>query len=466
MTVRAILADPAYLKLKQYVLNHTGLAYYADKDEDFSTRVARRFAVTQAPSCAAYLALLDAGSPKPSEMDALVGELTIGETYFFRQSEHFDLLRSTIFPDLLRRNSDSRKLRIWSAGCATGAEPYSLAVMLHTEFAAQIQNWDVSILGTDINPEFLAQAREGNYSEWALREVPEEQRKCCFRQEGRRWILAPKFRHNVTFQYHNLAVDSDCPSPDGKPWDLILCRNVVIYFSHERSCALASQFYRQLADGGWLLVGHAESSLNIFQQFQLAASAGTAAYRKDSSNNRREDIALPVWQPWRDPSIVPPPESAAEDVPLQPDTLGPWDPEPGNAPADLAPTIEDARVHADRGDWPTAEAVCRRLLADNPLNAPAHFILGLILAHTQPIEAAIAELRRAIYADRQFALAFYHLGTLLQTAGCIEDARKAYRNALAVLEERPPDETVEHGDGISAGELSELARMHQEVIGE
>ena len=184
MTVREILSDSDYPRLKTFVLNHTGLAYYADKDEDFATRMARRFAIVKAPHCNAYLSLLSRGAHGSSEIDALVGELTIGETYFFRQNEHFELLRSTIFPDLLRRNIESRQLRIWSAGCATGAEPYSVAVLLYTEFAAQIRDWDVSILGTDINPDFLAQARTGNFSEWTLRDVAPQVKDCCFRRDG------------------------------------------------------------------------------------------------------------------------------------------------------------------------------------------------------------------------------------------------------------------------------------------
>ena len=121
MTVRAILCDPDYSTLKAYVLNHTGLTYYADKDEDLATRLLRRIGAVTVPNCAAYLALLKRPVPATHEMDALVGELTIGETYFFRQREHFNLLRSTIIPDLLRRNREVRRLRIWSAGCATGA---------------------------------------------------------------------------------------------------------------------------------------------------------------------------------------------------------------------------------------------------------------------------------------------------------------------------------------------------------
>jgi chemotaxis protein methyltransferase CheR len=123
-------------------------------------------------------------------------------------------------------------------------------------------------------------------------------------------------------------------------------------------------------------------------------------------------------------------------------------------------------MHADRGEWAEAETICRRLLEADPLNAPAHFTLGLILPHTSSAQAAIAQLRRAVYVDRKFALAHYYLGTLLQRAGSLSDAKKAFRNAFRLLQTRAAEESVEHGDGMNIEELRELTRMHREILGE
>src|SRR6202012_5181987 len=121
----------------------------ADKDEDLAARVSRRFAAVNAPDCRCCLRILAREVPRQTEMHQLVGELTIGETYFFRQREHFDLMRERILPDLLDRNQSTKRLRIWSAGCATGPEPYSIGLLLHQDFPARTKGWDVSILGTD-----------------------------------------------------------------------------------------------------------------------------------------------------------------------------------------------------------------------------------------------------------------------------------------------------------------------------
>jgi len=284
MNVSAILHDPAYQTLKDHVLDHTGLRYYEGKDEDFATRLARRFTALGVSTCAAYLGRLEkdlrAGSDKPSELNALIGELTIGETYFFRQREHFDLLRTTIVPDLLERNRESRQLRIWSAGCAIGAEPYSVAMVLWPEFAAQLAGWDVLLLGTDINVDFLAQAREGEFSRWHLRDLPPEERDCCFVQAGSRWRLATHIRQRVTFRHHNLTDEFSHPAGDGLPFDLILCRNVIIYFASDRIRALAQQFYNLLKPGGWLLQGHAEYSSEYFSRFDLINQNGGLSRRQ------------------------------------------------------------------------------------------------------------------------------------------------------------------------------------------
>ena len=242
MKVTSVLLDPSYAALKQLVLEQTGLQYFAEKDEDLAARLARRMTARNVRNCAEYLRLLNTDRLRGGEWDALISQVTIGETYFFWQSEHFDLLRSTILPDVIARNQDVRRLRIWSAGCATGAEPYSLALLLRLDFAEQLKGWDISILATDLNVEFLEQARTGKFREWALRQLPDSFRRCCFRAEGLFWELLPEYRSNVHFEYHNLADTAPYPGSMGEPLDIIVCRNVMIYFSGDRIEASASDF--------------------------------------------------------------------------------------------------------------------------------------------------------------------------------------------------------------------------------
>ena len=154
-----LVSDPQYARLKEHLIESTGLMYYADKDVDLARRVGGRLATAGAHDCASYLDILCDPLRGPSELDALIAEITIGETYFFRHQEHFDALRDLVLPDLIARNQTSRSLRIWCAGCADGPEPYSLAILLKRELAHQLLGWQVTILGTDINRRALARAR-------------------------------------------------------------------------------------------------------------------------------------------------------------------------------------------------------------------------------------------------------------------------------------------------------------------
>ena len=133
-----LIGDPLYPQLKEQMIESTGLNYYADKDVDLARRIGHRLSTTGSQDCAAYLAMLRDPLRGPSELDALIAELTIGETYFFRHQEHFDALRERVLPDLMSRNRAKRSVRIWCAGCADGPEPYSLAILLKREMAHQI----------------------------------------------------------------------------------------------------------------------------------------------------------------------------------------------------------------------------------------------------------------------------------------------------------------------------------------
>lgn len=454
MNPGSILRDPGYPALKQYVLEHTGLAYYADKDEDLATRIARRMTARLSRDVTVYTKIL---MRDPAEMDCLVGELTIGETYFFRQKEHFDLLRDTIVPELLNRKALSRGIRIWSAGCATGAEPYSIALLLALEFERALAHWNVTILATDINVDFLAQAKTGLFGEWALRDTPPDIRARCFRQEGKRWTLLPEFRGRVAFRYHNLAAGAD-PAPDHLPFDLILCRNVLIYFAREQMREVAVRLHRNLEQGGWLLVGHAEPNAETFGMFEAITGPAGTVYRKGASHT-----GLAPAMPTTDMAPVPDEKFVPFLLPDLPPELRISAPAPAIAGSPEALGVDDIRLLADSGRWDKALDQAEKLVTADPLNSAAQFTLGLILEHAGSHENARAALRRAIYLDRGFALAHYNLGTSLAGAGDVASARRSFANVLGLVSSLPAAEPLPHGDGITAAELRDLARMHLEL---
>lgn len=441
MSIASLLLDPQYETLKNFVIGHTGLSYYADKDEDFATRLSRRFSARSVTHCGSYLPLLSDPRSGSTEMDLLVGELTIGETYFFRQREHFDLLRDTIVPNLLRSNKDTRAIRIWSAGCATGAEPYSISILLQTEFQKELAGWDVSILATDINVDFLAQAREARFPGWALRGATDEFKERCFIKNGSLWELRTQFRKGVSFQYSNLASDRDLLGM----FDLILCRNVLIYFSSSQTAKVLARLHGALAPGGWLLVGYAEPNMEMFKAFETVSTAQATAYRKSETAGGSRGAS--VWEPmiWDDRPHVNPPTAKPEPLPTPP------------------PSVDKVRMLADTGHWEAATALAERLIESDGLNPAAHFTSALIQEHRGEVEGARKAFQRAIYLDRRFALAHYHLGTSFRSTHEMERADRCFRNALDILTSIPDNEPLPHGDSITAGELRNLAASNLQM---
>lgn len=416
----------------------TGLAYYATRERDLAARVARRMGILGLSDCSEYLELLHG----EAELDELVRELTIGETYFFRQPEQLEALKEVVLPDLVERNRLTRRLRIWSAGCATGAEPYTLSILLRRDLGALLAGWDLHILGTDVNREFLARAREASFSEWSLRSTPPEDRAGLFARQGEQWVVEDRYRQGVHFQFHNLVRHPFPSLVDGLfGFDLILCRNVMIYFERDIVARLAHHFEQTLADGGWLLVGHAEADVDLFRSFRRVSRPGTVLYQKAA-----EPAPAAPWQP---PALPPPPAPAAPRAALPPG------PPPGAAAV---------RELADHGRMDEAVALARDLAERERLSPWSHLYLGLMEEQVGRPGEAVQALRRALYLDRGFVLAHYHLGLLLQDRGQREEARRSFRTVLRLLEPRPPAEVLSGGDGLTGGDLAELARMHLEVL--
>lgn len=462
-----ITADPFYPRVKALVIERTGMAFYRERDDDFSRVLAERLASLGVGDCASYLEHLHHGK----ELDELIAELTIGETYFFRYREQFDALRDIILPQVLERNRQRKRLRIWSAGCSTGPEPYSVAILLQQRFGPRLEDWDVSIIGTDINQRFLARARDGLYDEWAFRSTPESLRNSCFIREGKRWRIAPEYRRLVQFQYHNL-VDDPIPAPrlGLAELDIILCRNVVIYFTNETFRRIIEHFRSALDDDGWLVVGHSELSTELFRAFRTVDAPGAVLYQKTDRPPPAPALALAPALPLLDlPAFEPAPAPApSTSLPLPPYEPPPLPPPAANDEEPAAPAespLDELRRLADQGAWIEAMRVCRRLLDADPLDAVVHLHHGLLLEHMRQFGDAAEALRRAVYLDRSLVLAHYHQGRLAADQGDRAAAARAFRNAHRLLAGRAGAELVAGGDGMSVAELSGLLALHMKSVG-
>lgn len=443
----SVLGDVSFRSLKAHVIETTGLAYYEDKDADLARRIERRLYNLSVRDCAAYLECLRDPVRGPAELDELISEITIGETYFFRHREHFDALRDIVIPDLMARNRLRCSLRVWSAGCADGPEPYSLAILLEREMSPELTGWDVSIVGTDINRRCLARACEGKFEEWALRSTADSVRRECFVNAGKLWTLNPRYRRRVSFQYHNLVEHHSPPLVNDSMFDLIICRNVLIYFDAESMRQIITRFHTCLAPGAWLLVGPTEPNMTSFKSFQVVNASGVTLYQKPA------DFVPAAETPvFRTADIAIPAAAVAQAV-TQPTY---------EKSADL---LGELRSHANRGEWEVAIHCCEQLLQAETLNSTAHFYHGLILEQLGKLEEAERALRKAIYIDPQSAVSHYYLGLLLQSQKKQVPAIRAFEHALALLVTRADSDTFREADDITVGDMKRLSERSIETLG-
>ena len=378
-----------------------------------------------------------------AQVDSLAAHLTIGETYFFRDPAAFEILASQIFPALAQeRRSRAKRLRIWSAGCCTGEEPYSIAIALRRAIP-DLDDWRVTILATDINSRFLRKAVAGVYGPWSFRGVSDETRSTYFRRtpEGRFKIL-PAIRKMVTFACLNLVEDVyPALANNTTAMDLIFCRNVLMYFSREQARKVAANFRRALVDGGRLVVSATEASQEVFGQFVSAGIPDIALYRKTAP------APSPAMSP---PPPVPLPARLPEPAPLPP-----------IARADHA---ADARRLANEGDLAAALAACDRALAADKLVAAHHYLRGVILQEQGALDEAVAALQRALFLDPGFVVAHFALGHLVLRQGRSRGAARGFANARALLQKCAPEAVLPESDGITAGRLLAILTSMEEAL--
>jgi chemotaxis protein methyltransferase CheR len=394
--------------------------------------------------------------PRTPRLAGMVAShFTIGETYFFRDPAVFNALEFEVLPPLLAaRRAGSKELRLWSAGCCTGEEVYSLAILLH-RLIPDIAGWRITLLATDINPAFLAKARRGIYRNWSFRSLPQSIKRRYFHaRSADSHAISPAIQHLVSFAYLNLADDTypDAAS-NTTAMDIVLCRNVLMYFDPRRATQVIERLHGALADGGWLVVSPAETSARPFPAFSEVRFPGALFYRKeaeqpplalqDNSQDRPETARMAPLPDCADggAAIVPP--AAPEET------------KPAAHPQALALL---ARSHADLGQLDDARHCCEAAIAADRTSPELRYLQAMILQEQGQLDAAMQSLRQALFLDQDFVLAHFALGSLCRRRGRTVEANRHFANAAALLGKHAPDETLPESAGITAAGLSAMIR--------
>ena len=276
---RSTLTEQTFADLRSFIYDHTGIYFQDNKRYLMESRIGKRLGELNLPDYGAYLKHLRKGGMQ-AELSALVNAITINETFFFRNTPQLEVLESDLLPELikLREQDGTRRIRIWSAACSTGDEPYTVALMLKEKMLPRYPNVQFEIVGTDINTEVLEVARAGTYGGYAMRNVPQPYRAKYFTREGDRHTLKPEIRTMVTFKHLNLMDRTGMMMM--RNIDLILCANVLIYFDTASKQKVVSSFYDSLLPGGHLLVGFSETLFGITQALQPVRFDKTIAYKR------------------------------------------------------------------------------------------------------------------------------------------------------------------------------------------
>ena len=275
--------DPLYRQIRDLVYNVSGIYQLEEKLYLLSDACARRMKEIGVATPREYWEQLTARASREGELRLLLNEITIGETCLFRSQPQLDALRKVILPEFIGEKVKQvvKKLRLWSAGCSTGEEAYTLAMNMLEEGDGLLKGWQVEIVATDLNDRSVETAKAGIYGDYALRNTTDYfKRKYFVPAEGKKLQVRPEVKKLVTFSRLNLKDDSKMLFMKGM--DLICCCNVLIYFDGQSKSRVVEHFFSNLNFGGYFFLGTSESLLRLNDQFHLVHFPGTIAYWKPS----------------------------------------------------------------------------------------------------------------------------------------------------------------------------------------
>ncbi|MGG6239499.1 CheR family methyltransferase [Nodosilinea sp. AN01ver1] len=502
-------------RISSLISRHSGIHI---RDQDYSSlaeKVWRRAKSLRLTSLADYHTYLlkelenglgslvspTAGAVPASEWQELYSILTVNESYFFRDSNQFRLLSERLLPDIISRKQAAAgpgarpSLRIWSAGCSTGEELYSIAIALD-ELNFPWDQWDTLLMGTDISKAAVDSARLGLYGSWSFRQTPADLQQKYFYAHHQVHQICDRLRQRVTFQNGNLLSDLSPASGLGHI-DLIVCRNVFIYLDSQAIGQIIQKFHRALGLQGYLLTGHTELYGQDTSQFTTLSFPESVVYQKQpglkpAPPQPAQAATIPsLEQRFAKRKACGMPETGTDServsVPESPSALKAKNPQTGPrsraAPfqtqaQDLEKALQEAealldqeaytgairraeailkahprcdaarkiaaRAYANTGHHEQAKHLCLQVIRRHPLSLEMHYLLAQIAEDQNDLDGAKAHLRKIIYLDASFVRAYLDLASIYEREKQIEKTQKMRGHALMLLAKLPPDARLDH----------------------
>ncbi|MBI2469932.1 MAG: tetratricopeptide repeat protein [Planctomycetes bacterium] len=500
---KRVLSKIDFDKFRQYIESRTGMYFDDSKQNSLKISIDSRMAALDIKEYSAYYSLIITNTMGKKEFDELLNIILIRETFFFRDDKQLKVLTKNILPELIKRKKE-KEIKIWSAGCATGEEPYSIAMAIMECYLPDDIN--VSVYATDISEWALKRAKEGIYNKSSMRAVDKAMLNKYFTQRDGWYHLNDQVKQFVRFDTINL-IEPFFPI-EAVHVDIIFCKNVLIYFRTETVKTVIRKFYEMLAAGGYLFVGHSESLWQISDDFELEEISGIFIYRKDGKNRvasltkrfqQKGKASGSINFTGKAPSslvkkgsrhITLTPQAAGEKV--SPQSVGLMHKKDvskcmkkGVPPAgddnyeSVLEEIEEVlegdpknvdahllagKLYANIGLYDKALKKGMDALEIDDLSADAYLLMGSIYYKIGEKEKAISVFKKTIYLDDNSVISHYYLGNLYKDAGLNEQAVNEYKNVIRIFEANPESKEWLVGEVFTVKQLKEICTKNIELL--
>ena len=466
----AEFSDDDFVLFQNLLSQETGIYFSHDRKQHLQMALDERLSQGRYASYREYYHFIQSHPQRQEEVRHLIELITVGETSFFRNGPHFAVLMNTVLPEIMERekNKPRKTIRIWSAGCSRGSEPYSIAIALK-ETIPSLQDWDISIFATDINQRVLDLAQKAAYTENYLSHMPGEYIKRYFHESDHKYQLVDPIKKCVKFSYHNLA-KSSFRVPELQNLDIIFCRNVTIYFDLQTTKRIVEQFYDCLNYGGYLFIGHAETLWQITDKYALIEFPQAYLYKKTKERMETKSLSHFAGVP-EIPLDIARPEPAASIVPekkrrifKEVDLKKSFSVHP-----QVKNRLAQATLLANQAQYEEAIKQLEGIVEDDSLCLEAYYLLGVLYYNAGLCDQAIAQFKKVIYIDPGVALSYFNLGNIYLHQKKMSSAQKEFENVRRLLEKRQPDEMVEFSNDFTADYLlraceNNLAKIAKSLV--
>lgn len=457
--MKKVISAQSLLEFSDFLASNLGLNFSHKKIKDLERKILEITRLHEFKDVHSCMEWLKSEPISDRQAEVLTSYFTVGETYFFRDAASFRALKSFILPTLLERNMKYGKtLRIWSAGCSTGEEAYSIAMLL-TSILKDIDKWKITILASDINLKSLKKLSEGIYGDWSFRETSPELKKRFFKKtSSKKYQLSSEIIDLVTPLYLNLA-DPCYPSllNNTNAMDLIVCRNVLMYYVPKTADAVIQRFSQSVVNKGFLLLSAVEHQLMNCPYFHLESFQGASFYTKTDKITEKKIFALPT---------------TVEDVQEPVIEIEEYEPEPtlvfppvsihsNPKPKKTTHNRDEFDFLASQGKLHDALIVIDAMISEDKLNEMNYYLKALILDEMGKCDEAIKELNKAIYINSDFALSYYTLGNIVYRLTKYLDAKKYFMIALSLLKNDPPEDIVPGSEGITVKHMIDIIESNE-----